>query len=112
MNTTILGAMTSEQFYFRLADGTNGHTVLEYFTSMAAKHKLSGALIIMDNHRAHYKDVVLELLLSEGAELLFLPPASSVMNPIETLWAIIKRRWRQALLTADVGAIGQLWMQK
>ena len=46
-----------------------------------------------------------------GVELLFLPPASSVMNPIETLWAVIKRRWRQKLLMTDVELVGQRWIE-
>ena len=98
--------MTSEKFYYRLADGTNSYTVKEFFTSMTKQHELVGSVIVMDNHRAHYNKEVLEFLQANGAELLFLPPATSIMNPIETLWAIIKRRWRQMLLMTDVDKVG------
>ena len=69
-----------------------------------------GSVIVLDNHRAHYKQSVLDMLQDQGAELLFLPPATSIMNPIETLWAIIKRRWRQELVTTNVDKVGQIWM--
>ena len=109
---TILGAMTNQLFYFRLADGTNSQTVGQFFSAMADKHSLSGSVIIMDNHRAHYNKEVLDFTMSQGAELLFLPPATSIMNPIETLWNIIKTKWRKTLLMTDVEVIGQRWMQR
>ena len=33
-----------------------------------------------------------------------------ILNPIEVLWAQVKRQWRQSLLTADVARIGESWM--
>ena len=90
-----MGAMTNDKLYFRLADGTNTKVVNEFFVSMAQAHNLSGTTIVLDNHPAHVHNRALqELMQGLGAELLFLPQSSSVLNPIETLWAIMKRRFR------------------
>ena len=52
-----------------------------------------------------------ELLHDLGAELLFTPPASSILNSIEVLWAVVKSRWRNELLEADPAVQGQSWME-
>ena len=58
---------------------------------MAEEHDLRGAVIVLDNHRAHLSRQVTELFEELRCELLFLPPASSVLNPIEVVWAHVKR---------------------
>ena len=75
--------MSHGKLFYRIADGTNGKVVREFFASMARAHNLRGSVIVLDNHAAHSTLGVQELLHDEGAELLFLPPASSVLNPIE-----------------------------
>ena len=71
--------------------------VYKFFEHLGKEHDLRGAVIVLDNHRAHKVEEVEQLLLRLGAETLFLPPASSVMNPIEVLWAVVKRRWGKRL---------------
>ena len=75
--------MSHGKLFYRLADGTNGKVVHEFFESMARVHNLKGSVIVLDNHAAHYTLGVQELLHDLGAELLFTPPASSILNPIE-----------------------------
>ena len=57
----------------------------------------------MDNHLAHHSHVVKEFFEDLGCELLFLPPATSILNPIEVLWAHVKRKWRERLLQSNQG---------
>jgi transposase len=109
-NITIVGALSHGRFFARLAPTTNKDTVHAFFQQMAEAHDLTGAVIVLDNHRAHLSGKVTELFAELRCELLFLPPASSVLNPIEVLWAQVKRQWRQCLLTADVARIGESWM--
>ena len=54
---------------------------------MAEEHDLRSSVIVLDNHRAHLSGLVKELFEELRCELLFLPPATSVLNPIEVVWA-------------------------
>ena len=58
---------------------------------MAKEHDLSGNVMVLDNHAAHLSRKVRELFEDLGCELLFLPPATSILNPIEVVWANVKR---------------------
>jgi transposase len=44
----------------------------------------------MDNSKAHKVDGVKALIESAGAALLYLPPYSPDLNPIEQMWSKIK----------------------
>lgn len=50
----------------------------------------------MDNLSAHKVTGVRELIESSGAKLVFLPPYSPDMNPIEKCWSKIKTYLRAA----------------
>ncbi len=52
-------------------------------------------VLILDNARPHHARKVLEYLADHPIRILFLPPYSPHMNPIEKLWATIKQQWRQ-----------------
>ena len=52
-------------------------------------------VLILDNARPHHARKVLEYLADHPIRILFLPPYSPQMNPIEKLWATIKQQWRQ-----------------
>jgi len=47
----------------------------------------AGDVVVMDNLSAHKVTGVRELLQAAGAELLYLPPYSPDLNPIEPAWA-------------------------
>ena len=36
------------------------------------------------------------------ARLFYLPPYSSILNPIEKLWALMKRKWRAYLVETNM----------
>lgn len=54
--------------------------------------------IVLDNLPIHHSKMVEELVKRTKHKLLFLPPYSCALNPIETLWSLVKREWRQLLL--------------
>ena len=105
-NVTIIGALSYGKLFYRIAPTTNSETVFEFFNQMRLEHELRGTVLVMDNHRAHWSHRVRDLLEAQGCELLFLPPASSVLNPIEVVWAQVKRQWRQSLLTSELPNLG------
>jgi transposase len=54
-----------------------------------------GQIIIMDNAPFHKSKLTRELIESVDCKLLFQPPYSPDLNPIEQQWAIIKRSYRK-----------------
>ena len=109
-NITIMGALCHGKLFTRLAPTTNTLTVENFFLEMAKEHDLSANVMVLDNHAAHGSRKVRELFEDMGCELLFLPPATSILNPIEVVWAHVKRQWRQSLLSTDQSNVGESWM--
>jgi transposase len=56
----------------------------------------AGDVVVMDNLPGHRLPQVRELIESEGAKLLYLPPYSPDFNPIEMIWSKVKRLLRSA----------------
>jgi transposase len=55
-----------------------------------------GDVVVMDNLSSHKVEGVRELIESAGAEVLYLPPYSPDLNPIEKAWAKLKQLLRSA----------------
>lgn len=73
-----------------------------------------GDLVVMDNLSPHKSDPTLALIAQAGANVLFLPPYSPDLNPIEKMWSKVKALLRamEARTPADlVRAIGQALAQ-
>ncbi len=51
-----------------------------------------GQVVILDNAAFHKSQRTKELIKSVGCELLFLPPYSPDLNPIEKFWANFKAK--------------------
>lgn len=52
-----------------------------------------GSIIILDNATFHRSNETLALVAEAECKLLFLPPYSPHLNPIEKMWGSIKRSW-------------------
>ena len=52
-------------------------------------------MIVMDNARFHKSEETREIIEDHGHQLLFLPPYSLDLNPIENYWAILKGKLRK-----------------
>jgi len=55
------------------------------------KELKAGQFVVMDNASFHKSQRTRELIESVGCELIFLPPYSPDLNPIEKFWANMKR---------------------
>ena len=53
-----------------------------------------GDVVILDNASFHKKNALTRILKKKKCKLLFLPPYSPELNPIETFWANLKRKIR------------------
>ena len=52
------------------------------------------SVFIIDNASHHRKDAVYNIAEEYGFRVIFLPPYSPGLNPIEKVWANVKRRLR------------------
>ena len=55
-----------------------------------------GDLVVMDRLSAHRDPLVRQLIEAAGARLLYLPPCSPDLNPIEEMWSKVKEHLRSA----------------
>lgn len=53
-----------------------------------------GDVVVMDNLSAHRRPQIQRLIEDAGASVLYLPPYSPDLNPIEMIWSKIKRLLR------------------
>lgn len=78
-------------------DGAVNRDVLEAFVERVLVPTLSrGDVVVLDNLSSHKGQRARELVESAGATLLFLPPYSPDLNPIEPAFFKIKQRLRSA----------------
>jgi transposase len=54
-----------------------------------------GDIVLLDNLKAHQAPAVREFIEARGATVKFLPPYSHDFNPIEPVWALIKKDIRR-----------------
>ena len=88
----------------------NGEIFRTYVEQNLAPTLHSGDVVIMDNLPAHKVNGVVELIQARGAKVLFLPPYSPDLNPIELCWSKVKSALRQAkarTLDALIDALAQ-----
>jgi transposase len=89
----------------------NGELFLAYVEQVLAPTLTTGDIVIMDNLSSHKVAGVRQAIEAAGATLLYLPPYSPDLNPIEQAFAKLKALLRaKALRTVDAlwNALGSL----
>lgn len=89
----------------------NGESFAAYVTQFLVPTLSPGDVVIMDNLGSHKGAVVRKAIRAAGAKLLFLPPYSPDLNPIEQMFAKLKLLLRKAAertVEATWQRIGQL----
>jgi transposase len=119
-NTTLLASMSVEGMGPSLAveGATNSEVFETYVERVLAPALRRDQVVVMDNLSAHKGERVRELIEGRGCELLYLPPYSPDLNPIEEAFSRInglmrnaEARSRQALLEVLGAAISALSAQ-
>lgn len=79
-----------------ISGAVDGLVFLAYIERVLCPTLAAGDVVVMDNLPAHKVGRVRELIQGCGAQLLYLPPYSPDLNPIEKCWSKIKTYLRQA----------------
>ena len=99
-----------------VVDGAVNADVFEAFVGQVLLPTLApGDVVVMDNLSSHKRARTRELIEGAGATLLFLPPYSPDLNPIELVFAKLKQllrslacRTREALWGAMQGVLDRI----
>ena len=83
----------------------NGAWFLAYVEQVLAPTLTAGDIVIMDNLPAHKSPAAEQAIRERGAWLIFLPPYSPDLNPIEMAFAKLKAHLR----ARDMRTIDELW---
>lgn len=81
---------------FVLDGAINGDYFLAYVTHVLVPVLKRGDVVVMDNLGSHKSKAVRQAIRGAGARLIFLPPYSPDLNPIEQVFSKLKRLLRKA----------------
>lgn len=105
--TTFVGALRADGFIAPLViDGAvNGDLFRAYVERVLVPELRAGDVVVMDNLGSHKVAGVRKAIEGAGCELLYLPPYSPDLNPIENAFSKLKRLLR----TAAERTMDKLW---
>jgi len=94
--TTLIAALDTQGICCStVVDGAVNADVFEAFVEQVLLPTLRpGDMIVMDNLSSHKRHHARELIASAGAQVMFLPPYSPDLNPIENIFAKVKQHLR------------------
>jgi len=96
--TTLVGALRRRGISATMVidEPMDGEVFLAYVKQVLVPTLLPGEIVILDNLGSHKVAGVKPAILGAGASVLFLPPYSPDLNPIENFFAKLKALLRKA----------------
>jgi len=76
--------------------GTSGEVFMRFVREHLVPTLRAGDLVVMDNLGAHHCTGVKEAIQAAGADVLYMPPYSPDLNPIELCWSKMKAQPKRA----------------
>jgi len=91
-NVTLCAGLTAEGLIapLRIDGPMNGETFEAYIEQFVVPELRSDDIVVMDNLSAHKRASIGALIAAAGADLVYLPPYSPDLNPIEMVWSKVK----------------------
>jgi len=81
--------------YKVLNDCLRKDTFVSFFKDLVCKLPSHKNIIVMDNFSFHHSKEVKELAELSNKKILFSPPYSPQFNPIELLFSVMKKKYRE-----------------
>jgi transposase len=97
-NISLIGGMSIDGLMATLSiiGSVNTDVFLFYVQEILIPQLWVGAIVVMDNLPVHHATVVQEAIEAVGAKVVFLPPYSPELSPIELCWSKLKQLLRSA----------------
>jgi transposase len=89
---TMLGAIALDGWrgFVTIDAATDADVFVAYVTQQLVPKLKPGDIVVMDNLNVHKNPDAIQAIRAAGAQVLFLPPYSPDLNPIEKAWAKLK----------------------
>lgn len=97
-NVTMIGALSLQGLdaVMTIDGATDGDVFQAYVEHVLGPTLVAGDIVIMDNLSAHKVPGIREAIESQGAQVVYLPPYSPDLSPIEPCWSKVKTALRKA----------------
>lgn len=98
---SVISALKDKKFLAAMCfEGTCDTDLFKFWLKEELLPNLTpGQVLILDNANFHKSTEIRKLVESYGCEILYLPPYSPDLNPIEKYWANMKTKIREILPT-------------
>jgi transposase len=95
-NVTMIGALSCNglEALMTIEGATDGEAFRAYVCQILSPTLRPGDIVVMDNLKAHKVSGIREAIEQCGATLLYLPPYSPDLSPIEQCWSKLKTALR------------------
>lgn len=77
--------------YMSIKENSKAASFCEFFQEIRSKNPARKILVVLDNFSSHKAKIVRETADLLGIRLVYLPPYSPRLNPIEFIWKPVKR---------------------
>lgn len=94
--TTVIGSIAARGLtaLMTIDGGTSGAVFLRFVREHLCPTLRAGDVVVMDNLGAHHATGIREAIEAKGASVLYMPPYSPDLNPIELCWSKFKELLR------------------
>ena len=92
-NISLIGALSLDGLIasMTLQGSVNTSAFLSYVDNVLAPQLWVGAIVVMDNLKVHHAYPIRKAIEAVGAQVVFLPPYSPDLSPIELCWSKLKQ---------------------
>jgi transposase len=97
-NVTMIAALSRQgvEAVMTIDGATDAEVFRAYVAQVLCPTLVPGDIVVMDNLRAHKVAGIRERIEAHGAQLIYLPPYSPDLSPIEPCWSKLKTLLRAA----------------
>lgn len=104
-NLTVVGAISNDRVvcHRTMLGAMNKARFVDFVINVLCPKIHRGAVVVLDNLRAHHAADVRLAIEAAGARVLYLPPYSPDLNPIELCWSFAKSWLRRLAQRTEEG---------